>query len=116
MGLPIINKEYNKDKGWQFMFTMKQNEMFIFPNDDFYAIEIDLLDEKNTSLISKHLFRVQKIARKNYFFRHHLETTVDNIKELKGIAYKPQLGLSSIENIIKIRINHLGEIVHVGEY
>ncbi|WP_286744288.1 type II CRISPR RNA-guided endonuclease Cas9 [Roseivirga sp. UBA1976] len=115
-GLPVIDKTLNADMGWQFLFTMKQNEMFVFPGEDFDPSEVDLLDEKNSAQISKHLFRVQKIASKNYFFRHHLETTVETIKVLNGVAYHSQLGLNSIEGIIKVRINHLGKIVHVGEY
>ena len=115
-GLPVIDKMFNNHLGWQFLFTMKQNEMFVFPNEDFNPSEIDLLDKENANLISKHLFRVQKIATKNYFFRHHLETTVEEIKELKSITYKPQLGLSGIEGIIKVRLNHLGDIVQTGEY
>jgi CRISPR-associated endonuclease Csn1 len=111
-GLPIIDK--NKE-GLEFLFTMKQNEYFIFPSDDFEPSEIDLLNPENASLISPYLFRVQKIATKNYFFRHHLETMVENIKELKMVTYKPQLGLNGIEGIIKVRINHLGKIVKIGE-
>jgi len=115
LGLPVIDKDFNIDKGWKFQFTMKQNEMFVFPTVDFDPTGMDLLDEKNTDVISKHLFRVQKISTKDYFFRHHLETTVDNIKELKETAYK-RLGILSLKNIIKVRINHLGQIVHIGEY
>lgn len=117
-GLPIIEKTYNKDKGWQFLFTMKQNELFVFPNEKsgFNPKEIDLLDSKNKALISPNLFRVQKIATKNYFFRHHLETTVETKKELENITYKPQLGLNGIKDIIKVRTNHLGDIICVGEY
>ena len=114
--LPIVDKDYKHEKGWKFLFTMKQNEMFVFPSEDFNPKEINLLDDKNVLKISPNLFRVQKIATKNYFFRHHLETSVDTIKALKGIAYKPQLGLNSIEGIMKVRVNHLGKIVQVGEY
>ncbi|UMB59232.1 type II CRISPR RNA-guided endonuclease Cas9 [Lutibacter sp. A80] len=113
--LPIIDKHYNEALGWQFLFTMKQNELFVFPSDDFNPYDKDLLDIKNASLISKYLFRVQKIATKDYFFRHHLETTVQDVKELKEIVYK-RTGLSGIEGVIKVRTNHLGEIVQVGEY
>lgn len=97
---------------------MKQNEYFVFPNEKtgFNPKEIDLTDPKNNKLISPNLFRVQKIANKNYFFRHHLETTVEEKKELKDIAYKPQLGLTAIKDIVKVRINHIGQIVKVGEY
>ena len=115
--LPVIDKYYNEDIGWQFLFTMKQNEMFLFPNEkeNFNPTEIDLFDEKNLSLISKNLFRVQKFTIKDYFFRHHLETNVENIKELKNHTWKRE-GLNGLKNIVKIRLNHLGKIVQVGEY
>lgn len=117
-GIPVIDKTFNVHSGWQFLFTMKQNEYFVFPNEQsgFNPNEIDLLDKKNYKLISPNLFRVQKIASKNYFFRHHLETNVEEKKELKDVAYKPQLGLNGINGIIKVRINHIGEIIQVGEY
>jgi len=83
-GEPVIDKNYNQGFGWQFLFTMKQNEYFVFPNSDldFDPKEIDLLDPKNKRRISPNLFRVQKLATKNYMFRHHLETTVDEKKNL----------------------------------
>ena len=128
--LPIIDKTYKQDEGWQFLFTMKQNEYFVFPrydedgnilfnplvyNEEWYK------NPDNYALISPNLFRVQKIATKNYFFRHHLETTVAEPKELKNITYKPQLGLNGISrdgeaSIVKVRVNHIGEIVSIGEY
>ncbi|QYJ68251.1 type II CRISPR RNA-guided endonuclease Cas9 [Flavobacterium litorale] len=116
LGLPIIDK--NHKNGWEFLFTMKQNEFFVFPNTEtgFDPETIDLLDPKNRELISPNLFRVQKIATKNYYFRHHLETTVEDKKELKNITYKPIQSLKPIEPIIKVRVNHLGHIVQVGEY
>ncbi len=117
-GLPIVDKTYKKEEGWEFLFTMKQNEYFVFPNEGtgFNPNEIDLLNSENYAQISPNLFRVQKISTKNYFFRHHLETSVEEKIELKNIAFKPQLGLSRIKNIIKLRINHIGQIVGVGEY
>lgn len=114
-GLPIVDRDYNSGLGWEFVFTMKQNEMFVFPNEDFNPKEKDLLDEKNLELISKNLFRVQKIATKDYFFRHHLETTVEDNSKLKHITWKRE-GLKGIEGIMKVRTNHLGEIVQIGEY
>ncbi|WP_396601231.1 type II CRISPR RNA-guided endonuclease Cas9 [Algibacter sp. R77976] len=118
----IIDKEYNKEKGWEFLFTMKQNEMFVFPSDDFSINEIDLLDKANYTLISPHLFRVQKIATKNYMFCHHLETKVvtneilKTKKKLSQITYNFIQSTEPLRNLVKIRLNHLGEIVHVGEY
>ena len=117
MGLPIIDKDYRRDDGWQFLFSMKQNEYFVFPNDKtgFSPYEIDLLDPDNYALISQNLFRVQKFTTKDYVFRHHLETNVENNNLLKGISWI-RTGLNRIENIVKIRVNHIGKIVSVGEY
>jgi CRISPR-associated endonuclease Csn1 len=115
-GLPVIDKKYNESLGWEFLFTMKQNEYFVFPSPSFNPTEIDLLDARNNKLISPHLYRVQKIATKNYFFRHHLETNVDEQKELKNIAYINLQSLPHLSKIVKVRINHLGAIVKVGEY
>ena len=94
---------------------MKQNEMFLFPSEDFNPKEVDLFDDKNLSLISKNLFRVQKIATKDYFFRHHLETNVEDNSALKSITWRRE-GLSGLKDIVKVRLNHLGKIVHTGEY
>ena len=111
--LPIVDKEYKTSLGWEFIFTMKQNEMFVFPNDDFNPSEIDLLNEKNATLISANLFRVQKLGSKDYNFRHHLETTVtNNIK----FTFKRINNCNALGELIKVRINHLGLIVQKGEY
>ncbi len=117
-GLPVIDKDYKTNEGWQFLFSMKQNEYFVFPNEKtgFKPSEIDLFNNDNYYQISPNLFRVQKLATKNYFFRHHLETDVIERKSLSGISYKPQLGLNGIKDITKVRINHIGQIVSVGEY
>jgi len=74
------------------------------------------LNPDNYKIISHNLFRVQKIATKNYFFRHHLETMLNDAKELKDVAYKNIRSLPHIEKIVKVRINHIGQIVKVGEY
>ena len=111
--LPIIDKEYNKGLGWEFLFTMKQNEMFVFPSEDFNIDEIDLLNNENYTLISPHLFRVQKLGTKDYTFRHHLETTVtSNI----NFTFKRIRNCDALKMLVKIRTNHLGEIVQLGEY
>lgn len=133
-GLPIIDKTYKQNEGWQFLFSMKQNELFVFPRTEkkekvdeqtgeitneevmvFNPAEIDLLDPKNKKLISPNLFRVQKFSMKDYFFRHHLETTVEGNNLLKNITWKRE-GIGGIEGIIKVRTNHLGDIIGVGEY
>ncbi|MDR3220196.1 MAG: type II CRISPR RNA-guided endonuclease Cas9, partial [Dysgonamonadaceae bacterium] len=118
-GVPVIDKEFKQSEGWQFLFSMKQNEYFVFSNEKtgFNPREIDLLNPDNYALISPNLFRVQKFSHKNYVFRHHLETTVaDFSSKLKGITWTDFRSSKGLDNIIKVRVNHLGQIVGVGEY
>lgn len=117
-GLPIVDKEYRRGEGWQFLFTMKQNEYFVFPNSKtgFDPNDVDLLNPANYSLISPNLFRVQKLSSKYYVFRHHLETTVSEDIKLKDITFKRITNIALLENIVKVRVNHVGRIVAVGEY
>ncbi|HTO38999.1 MAG TPA: type II CRISPR RNA-guided endonuclease Cas9 [Brumimicrobium sp.] len=125
-GLPVIDKSYNQHLGWEFLFTMKQNEMFIFPNEKtgFDPNEVDLLNPENRKLISPNLFRVQTISVvkygnaivRDFKFRHHLETAVEDKRELQGVTYNQLKSLPPLKGIVKVRINHLGEIVSVGEY
>lgn len=118
VGLSVIDREYNKDIGWEFLFTMKKNEYFVFPNKEtgFDPNDCDLADPDNYALISPNLFRVQKLSTKYYVFRHHLETTVDDKKELQDITWKRITTPNNLKGIVKVRINHIGKIVQVGEY
>lgn len=100
---------------------MKQNEYFIFPNEEtgFNPQEIDLFNKENYSRISPNLYRVQKLGElssSGFWFRHHLETTLDNSKILKSITYKDIYSHKNLESTVKVRVNHLGEIVQIGEY
>ena len=130
-GIPIIDKEYNKDKGWQFLFTMKQNEYFVFPRYDqdgnmvFNPLDYDeewYRNPANYAIISPNLFRVQSISKvmygnnavRDYIFRHHLESTV-NVK-IKDVTYKQYKSLAFVSYVLKVRINHIGKIVSIGEY
>ena len=129
-GKPIIDRDFNKSKGWHFLFTMKQNEYFVFPKYEtvkdqavdektvmsFNPMNIDLLDPANYSIISPNLYRVQKISTKDYCFRHHLETTVTEDKNLRDTTWKRIQNPGDLNAIIKIRVNHIGQIVQVGEY
>ena len=125
-GYPIVDKEYKKTEGWEFLFSMKQNEYFVFPNEltGFDPREIDLIDPASYSLISPNLFRVQKFSKviygnsavRDYVFRHHLETTVNDNNELRNIAFKSIKSLPIFNNIFKVRLNHIGQIVSVGEF
>lgn len=116
--LPVIDKEYKQSEGWTFLFSMKQNEYFVFPNKEtgFDPNVVDLLNPDNYEEISKNLYRVQKFSTKDYWFRHHLETMINDTKELKGQTWKRITSLSEIAHIIKVRVNHIGQIISVGEY
>ncbi|MEG2599125.1 MAG: type II CRISPR RNA-guided endonuclease Cas9 [Muribaculaceae bacterium] len=129
-GLSIIDIHFRESEGWTFLFTMKQNEYFVFPKYENYIDEDDneckrmifnpadfiLTDPANYALISPNLFRVQKITSKDYWFRHHLETTVVDNKRLQDITWKRCSSLDFANNVFKVRINHIGQIVTVGEY
>lgn len=118
LGLPIVDKNYKSEEGWKFLFSMKQNEYFVFPNEKtgFIPSEIDLMNPKNYALISPNLYRVQKFSSSFYVFRHHLETNVDESNELKETTWKRIQTIKYLDGIVKVRLNHIGNIVAVGEY
>jgi CRISPR-associated endonuclease Csn1 len=105
------------NENWLFLFTMKQNEMFVFPSPSFDPTEIDLLNPDNYAIISPNLYRVQKIGSllSGFWFRHHLETQININKELKGITYKVIQSVNNLEKIVKVKINHIGKIVSKEE-
>ena len=133
-GIPIIDKEFKREEGWQFLFTMKQNEYFVFPKHDekgnvlFNPLDYDETWYKNPAnyaVISPNLFRVQKFSKvkagnsyvRDYTFRHHLETTItNNTPEMRGITWHRIQSCDKLENIVKVRVNHIGKIVSIGEY
>lgn len=116
--LTAIDKAYKQSEGWKFLYTMKQNEYFVFPNEGtgFDPKEIDLTDPENYPLISPNLFRVQTLSSKDYIFRHHLETNVEKDNALRNITWKRIQSFAIMDKIVKVRINHIGQIVAVGEY
>lgn len=117
-GMPVVDREYNKELGWKFLFTMKQNEYFVFPDEEssFDPNDIDLTNPKNYNLISPHLYRVQKLSTCNYMFRHHLETNVNEEKVLRNTTWINIRATNKLKGIIKVRVNHIGKIVKEGEY
>ena len=117
-GVPIVDRDFKKDEGWSFLFSMKRNEYFVFPNPQtgFDPNEVDLMNPDNYSQISPNLFRVQKLATNNYTFRHHLETNVEENVLLRDSTWKRIQTTNYLKGIVKVRVNHLGEIVAVGEY
>ncbi len=125
-GIPIIDTKYNSELGWKFLFTMKQNEFFIFPSDDFDPSDIDLLDDNNIPVISKNLYYVQSISVTKYgnsvvrdfIFRHHNDASKKGIKDLKNHTYFHIKSLEDtrLQKCVKVMLNHIGKIVQIGEY
>lgn len=118
LGDPIIDKTYRVKDGWKFLFSMKQNEYFVFPNNEtgFDPNTIDLLNPTNYHTISQNLYRVQALSTKDYWFRHHLETSIVDNNDLKDITWKRIRNTNNLKGIVKVRIDHLGNIVQTGEY
>ena len=74
---------------------------------------LGLSDEKFTNnkddnkILSKHLYRVQKISSLFYVFRHHLASTINNKNEeisIQSFKFWEEI------NPIKVEINLLGNI------
>ena len=112
---PIINR--GDDEQWKFKFSMQINDLFVF---DLNPSEVDLLDPKNRSLISKHLYRVQKMSSGDYWFRHHLETKVDDKSRTLDIKCGKLVHVQSLRKFTdrfatKIRVSNIGTIVKIGE-
>ena len=118
---PIINRENDPELG-SFQFSMQINDLFVFdlkhsqnPQEE---DELDFHHPESRPLISKRLFRLQKMSKKgngsfDIHFRHHLETSVErNIPELTWINIQSN---KQLDRLTKIRINHLGEIIKIGE-
>lgn len=106
---PIINKSPTED-GWKFHTSLQINDLFVIGVD---PNEIDFFDAKNRSLIARNIFRVQKISKGDYFFRHQYETTVDRNEPF---AMKRIRSAKELEKLTKIRLNHIGEILEVEKH
>ena len=96
---------------WIFEVSLQQNEMFILgmPEDDYQTA----IDKKDYALLSKYLYRVQKIAPGDYVFRSHLETKLDGSNFAKDIKifYRTQSSDAFYSlNPYKLKIDNLGQI------
>lgn len=104
---PVIDR---KDKeGLKLKFSLQINDLVVF---DLNPEEIDFLNPSNRSIISRNLFRLQKLSASDYVFRHHLETTLDSENEF---AMRRLQSLNKLKALRKIHLNQIGEIISVGE-
>lgn len=100
------------DPSWTLSETLRSNEMFLIGMTDEEIQQA--FNRRDYRTLSKHLYRVQKLATKNYWFRYHLETSVADKKNNTGKTPKfyliTSLGKYLDLNPRKVRINILGQI------
>lgn len=90
--------------GLEIVSTLEVNDMFLLGLDTDQNNDIKNLDKQ---ILSKHLYRVQKLSSMDYTFRHHLASTLQNSDEKYRIA---SFSLWEKVNPVKIKINQLGQI------
>ena len=97
---------------YEFVDSFQQNEMVIVGLSDEELQRA--VDQQDYRTLSEHLYRVQKITIKDYFFRYHLETSVSDDKNMKGRIPKfhriRSLKAYEEKKIHKVRIDLLGRI------
>jgi CRISPR-associated endonuclease Csn1 len=103
---------------WEYITSLQRNEMFVIGLND--AELADLIKTNQSQVIAEYLYRVNAIAPKNYQFRLHTETKVDDKYDgIKNEMLSKTLGklviIQSIDkwkerNPIKVKINLLGKI------
>lgn len=116
-GLSVVDTLYNSAEGWSYLFSLQRGEYVIFPDAEhvFNPSEMDLKDKDSFSLISPHLFLVQKLSAGDYNFRHHLDPTTNVDNRLKGISWLRFRSVSALEGMVKVRLDILGNIVEAEE-
>ena len=97
--------------GWEFRFSMQQNEMFILglPEEERKV----LLDHLDYTSLSPYLYRVQNFTLFDIYFRHHLETEIDDSENSK--MAKNYLRINSLSSLLqkepfKVKLTYLGKI------
>lgn len=114
-------KQLPPSETWNFKFSMQQNEMFILGMEE--ELYNDAMRNNDYATLSKYLYRVQKLAHNNYFFRHHLETSVDDkysgiknemlSKNMKKLIIISSLGSFEDKNPHKVHISITGKITEI---
>lgn len=106
---------------WKLRFSMQQNEMFVLGmSEEEYR---DAMEQQNYPALSKHLYRVQKLTHNIYYFRHHLETSVDDkyngvknemlSKQMGKLIVISSLGTFMMQNPHKIHVDVTGKISEI---
>lgn len=106
------------DVKWSFVTSIQQNEMFILgmEEDSFQ----NALSTNDFATLNKYLYRVQKCSTKNYCFRYHIETSVDDkYQGVKNEMRSKNIGrvkiIQSLDSLFnanphKVQVTLLGKI------
>ena len=107
-----FQKQLPESATWKFKFSMQQNEMFILGMED--ELYNNAMQKNDYATLSKYLYRVQSLSQKDYSFRHHLETTVDDkYNGEKNAALSTQMGkLIRIKSLVALE-NKKPHKVHI---
>lgn len=90
------------EDGSELVTTMEINEMFLLGLQG----EKEEILAMSTETLSQHLYRVQKLATKDYVFRYHLDSSTDK----KGEVHIQSFGKWEEMNPIKVKISFTGKI------
>jgi len=100
------------------LVSMQQNQMFLLNLPDEIQEDLEIIDK---STLSKYLYLVWSVSESDFWFRHHLETKNSELKSVNGAResnrYFRFKSISSFlaSNPVKVRLNHLGDIVQIGQ-
>ena len=97
---------------WVIEEILRRDEFFLMGMSDEEIASA--LETQNYSLLSRHLYRVQKLATRSYWFRHHLETSVQDKTNSRGDVPKFHCvtsfkGYEKL-NPRKVKVDRLGKI------
>ncbi len=101
----------------QLHLSMQQNEMFLLNFPDVNQNDIMVIEKSH---LSSYLYLVWSVSDSDFWFRHHLETkntelkTIESSKISKRYFRFKSLNSFLAANPIKIRLDHLGDIVTIG--
>ena len=97
---------------WVFVDSLQQDEMVIIGLSDEELQRA--LEAQDYRKLSEHLYRVQKMSSRDYWFRYHLETSVADDKNTSGSIPKfyriQSLKVYEEKNVRKVRVDLLGRI------
>lgn len=121
-----FQEQLPKSATWQFKFSMQQNEMFILGLEE--ELYQDAMRREDYALLSRYLYRVQKLSSGAYVFRKHIETKTDDrysdengrnvfslltSKQLNAVQWATSLGALQKLNPHKVHVSVTGKITEL---